>query len=40
MAVGGLAFTWMPGLEADLGVPFFGKDARELVSAACRMFEV
>lgn len=40
MAVGGLAFTWMPGLEADLGVPFFGKDARELVAAACKMFEV
>ncbi|MFL5358120.1 B12-binding domain-containing protein [Archangium sp.] len=40
MVVGGLAFTWMPGLEADLGVPFFGKDARELVAAACRMFEV
>lgn len=40
MAVGGLAFTWVPGLEADLGVPFFGKDARELVAAACRMFEV
>jgi methanogenic corrinoid protein MtbC1 len=40
MAVGGLAFTWMPGLEAELGVPFFGKDARELVAAACGMFEV
>ncbi|HEX8441453.1 cobalamin B12-binding domain-containing protein [Archangium sp.] len=40
MAVGGLAFTWAPGVEAELGVPFFGKDARELVAAACRMFEV
>jgi methanogenic corrinoid protein MtbC1 len=40
MAVGGLAFTWVPGVEAELGVPFFGKDARELVAAACRMFEV
>ncbi|QRN96970.1 cobalamin-dependent protein [Archangium violaceum] len=40
LAVGGLAFTWVPGLEAELGVPFFGKDARELVAAACRMFEV
>jgi methanogenic corrinoid protein MtbC1 len=40
MAVGGLAFTWAPGLEAELGVPFFGKDARELVAATCRMFEV
>jgi methanogenic corrinoid protein MtbC1 len=40
MAVGGLAFTWAPGVEAELGVPFFGKDARELVAATCRMFEV
>ncbi|MCY1073155.1 cobalamin B12-binding domain-containing protein [Archangium lansingense] len=40
MAVGGLAFTWVPGVEAELGVPFFGKDARELVASACRMFEV
>jgi len=40
MAVGGLAFTWAPGLEAELGVPFFGKDARALVAAACKMFEV
>jgi len=40
LAVGGLAFTWVPGLEAELGVPFFGKDARELVAATCRMFEV
>ncbi len=40
IAVGGLAFTWVPGLEAELGVPFFGKDARALVAAACKMFEV
>ncbi len=40
MAVGGLAFTWVPGVEAELGVPFFGKDARELVTSTCRMFEV
>ncbi len=40
LAVGGLAFTWVPGLEAELGVPFFGRDARELVASACRMFEV
>ncbi|WP_257460390.1 cobalamin B12-binding domain-containing protein [Archangium lipolyticum] len=40
LAVGGLAFSWVPGLEAELGVPFFGKDARELVASACRMFEV
>ncbi|WP_239014696.1 cobalamin B12-binding domain-containing protein [Archangium violaceum] len=40
VAVGGLAFTWAPGVEAALGVPFFGKDARELVAAACRMFKV
>lgn len=40
MAVGGLAFTWAPGVEAELGVPFFGKDARELVASACQLFEV
>jgi len=40
MAVGGLAFTWAPGVEAELGVPFFGTDARALVAAACKMFEV
>ncbi|HEX8820520.1 MAG TPA: cobalamin-dependent protein [Archangium sp.] len=40
IVVGGLAFTWAPGLEAELGVPFFGKDARALVAATCEMFEV
>lgn len=40
MAVGGFAFTWAPGVEAELGVPFFGKDARELVASACRLLEV
>ena len=40
MAVGGMAFTWAPGMEAQLGVPFFGKDARELVASVCRVLEV
>ena len=39
MAVGGLAFSWAPGVEAELGVPFFGQDAREFVASVCRMFE-
>lgn len=40
IAVGGLAFTWVPGLERELGVSFHGKDARELVAAACRTLGV
>ncbi len=40
IAVGGLAFRWAPGLEAELDVSFFGKDARELVASACRTLGV
>ena len=40
LAVGGLAFTWVPGLERELGVSFHGKDARELVASACRALGV
>lgn len=40
IAVGGLAFTWVPGLERELGVSFHGKDARELVASACRTLGV
>ncbi|WP_240359215.1 cobalamin B12-binding domain-containing protein [Pyxidicoccus trucidator] len=40
IAVGGLAFRWAPDLEQDLGVSFFGKDARELVASACRTLGV
>lgn len=40
IAVGGLAFRWAPDLEQDLGVSFFGKDARELVVSACRTLGV
>jgi methanogenic corrinoid protein MtbC1 len=40
VAVGGLAFTWVPGLERELGVSFHGKDARELVASACRILGV
>ena len=40
IAVGGLAFTWVPGLERELGVSFHGKDARELVASACRILGV
>ncbi|EAU68140.1 cobalamin B12-binding domain-containing protein [Stigmatella aurantiaca] len=40
IAVGGLAFNWAPGLEQELGVSFFGKDARELVASACRALGV
>nr|WP_240486770.1 cobalamin-dependent protein [Hyalangium minutum] len=40
IAVGGLAFTWVPGLEQELGVSFHGKDARELVASACRTLGV
>jgi hypothetical protein len=32
MAVGGLAFTWVPGLEKELNVTFHGRDARALVA--------
>jgi methanogenic corrinoid protein MtbC1 len=40
IAVGGLAFSWTPGLENDLNVSFHGRDARELVAAACRTLGV
>jgi methanogenic corrinoid protein MtbC1 len=40
LAVGGLAFSWAPGLERELDVSFFGRDARELVSAACQTLGV
>ncbi|MCY0999393.1 cobalamin-dependent protein [Myxococcus sp. MISCRS1] len=40
IAVGGHAFRWAPGLEKELDVTFHGKDARELVSAACRTLGV
>jgi methanogenic corrinoid protein MtbC1 len=40
IAVGGLAFTWVPGLERELGVSFHGKDARELVASTCRILGV
>jgi MerR family transcriptional regulator, light-induced transcriptional regulator len=40
IAVGGLAFTWVPGLERELGVSFLGKDARELVASACQALGV
>jgi methanogenic corrinoid protein MtbC1 len=40
IAVGGLAFSWAPGLENDLKVSFHGRDARELVASACRLLGV
>jgi methanogenic corrinoid protein MtbC1 len=40
IAVGGLAFTWAPGLEKDLSVTFHGSDARALVASACRTLGV
>jgi methanogenic corrinoid protein MtbC1 len=40
IAVGGLAFTWIPGLEKELNVTFHGRDARELVASACRTLGV
>jgi methanogenic corrinoid protein MtbC1 len=40
MAVGGLAFSWVPGLEKELNVTFHGRDARELVASACRTLGV
>ncbi|MFL5347731.1 MAG: B12-binding domain-containing protein [Hyalangium sp.] len=40
IAVGGLAFNWVPGLENDLNVSFHGRDARELVASACRLLGV
>lgn len=40
IAVGGLAFSWVPGLEKELDVAFFGKDARELVASACKTLGV
>jgi methanogenic corrinoid protein MtbC1 len=40
IAVGGLAFSWTPGLEKDLDVSLHGRDARELVAAACRTLGV
>jgi methanogenic corrinoid protein MtbC1 len=40
IAVGGLAFQWAPELVDDLGVSFFGRDARELVASACRTLGV
>lgn len=36
IAVGGLAFEWSQGLQEQLGVTFYGRDARELVAGACR----
>jgi methanogenic corrinoid protein MtbC1 len=35
--VGGGAFTWGLPVEQELEVAFIGKDARELVAAACRL---
>ena len=40
IAVGGLAFTWVPGLEKELNVNFHGRDARELAALACRTLGV
>jgi methanogenic corrinoid protein MtbC1 len=40
VAVGGGALNWAPGLERELDVAFSGKDARELVAAACRLLGV
>jgi methanogenic corrinoid protein MtbC1 len=40
IAVGGLAFSWAPGLEKELDVSFHGRDARELVASACRTLGV
>ncbi|MDY7226353.1 cobalamin B12-binding domain-containing protein [Hyalangium rubrum] len=40
IAVGGLAFTWAPGLEKELDISFHGRDARELVASACRTLGV
>lgn len=40
IAVGGLAFSWAPGLESELGVSFLGKTARELVASACHALGV
>jgi methanogenic corrinoid protein MtbC1 len=40
IAVGGLAFSWTPGLGQELNVSFHGRDARELVAAACRILGV
>jgi MerR family transcriptional regulator, light-induced transcriptional regulator len=40
IAVGGLAFNWVPGLEKELNVAFHGRDARELVASACRTLGV
>ncbi len=40
IAVGGLAFTWAPGLAEELNVSFHGRDARELVASACRTLGV
>jgi methanogenic corrinoid protein MtbC1 len=40
IAVGGLAFSWVPGLEKDLNVAFHGRDARELVASTCRTLGV
>jgi methanogenic corrinoid protein MtbC1 len=40
IAVGGGALAWVPGLERELEVAYCGKDARELVAAACRLLGV
>jgi methanogenic corrinoid protein MtbC1 len=40
IAVGGLAFSWVQGLDQELGVSFHGRDARELVASACRTLGV
>jgi hypothetical protein len=37
IAVGGGVLAWAPELERGLDVAFTGKDARELVAAACRL---
>lgn len=40
IAVGGGALSWAPELERGLDVAYCGKDARELVAAACRLLGV
>jgi methanogenic corrinoid protein MtbC1 len=40
IAVGGGALAWVPELERELEVAYCGKDARELVAAACRLLGV
>ncbi len=40
IAVGGGALSWVPELERELDVAYCGKDARELVAAACQLLGV